>query len=109
MDRRVLKYNVAAALFSAAFLFGVSPADAYTYSGGTVTVDQVAEDENDLVVTGGANITSNGIVNPQIIKNVIETQQTTLETIGVKQLNTGGAWGFAYTIENLPQNIGKNI
>ena len=109
MDRRVLKYNVAAALFSAAFLFGVSPADAYTYSGGTVTVDQVAEDENDLVVTGGANITSNGIVNPQIIKNVIETQQTTLETIGVKQLNTGGAWGFAYTIENLPQNIDNNI
>ena len=108
MKRRALKYHVAAALFSAAFLFGVSPADAYTYSGGTLTVDQVAEDENDLVVTGGANVINNGMLNPQKKQETVVTKTITTQTLGW----SGGlpqAFGGGAIITGLPQNISSTI
>ena len=118
MLKRSLRIKVIAAMFSAAFLFGVSPADAYTYSGGTVTVDQVAEDENDLVVTGGANVSSNTTLIPQ--KNKVTT--TTNYKINTQKIGTlytqlrepgkpqaGTLYGMMAEIVNLPKNIDNEI
>ena len=58
------------AAVSAALLFGgYGVSNAYTYSGATTTVDKVAEDENDLIVTNKSNITGTNDQNPnKIIK-----------------------------------------
>ena len=76
--KKGLKLSIWAAMFSAAFFVGTCPAGAYTYSGETVTVDQVVEDENDLVVSGGANVTSNNNINAMKVK--IETVEKTITT-----------------------------
>ena len=53
------------AAVSAALLFGgYGVSNAYTYSGATTTVDKVAEDENDLIVTNKSNITGTNDQNP---------------------------------------------
>ena len=60
------------AAVSAALLFGgYEVSNAYTYSGATTTVDKVAEDANDLVITGKSNIIGSSSQNPQkvIISN----------------------------------------
>ena len=58
------------AAVSAALLFGgYEISNAYTYSGATTTVDKVAEDENDLIITSNSNITGTNDQNPnKIIK-----------------------------------------
>ena len=62
------------AAVSAALLFGgYEVSNAYTYSGATTTVDKVAEDTNDLVITGKSNITGTSSQNPQKVKSVTET------------------------------------
>ena len=66
--KKGLKVSILAAMFSAAFFVGTCPAGAYTYSGGNTTVDKVAEDENEFVVTGGANVISNNEIHPSKIK-----------------------------------------
>ena len=117
MLKRSLRIKVIAAIFSAAFLFGVSPAGAYTYSGGTVTIDQVAEDENDLVVTGGANVSSNTTLIPQKNKVTtttnykINTQQIGLTAVRFRDDNpqAGAIANVAAFITGLPTNIDVNI
>ena len=73
--KKGMKLSILAAMFSAAFFVGTCPVGAYTYNGGTTTVDKVTEDENEFIVTGGANIISNGGVNPQKVKKQnVETE-----------------------------------
>ena len=79
--KKGLKLSVLAAMFSAAFLFGISQVNAYTYSQSTVTVDQVAQDENEFILTNGANVTSTNILAPHKVKkekteHIIETPKT---------------------------------
>ena len=69
------------AAVSAALLFGgYEVSNAYTYSGATTTVDKVAEDTNDLVITGKSNITGSSSQNPQKIQIIQSTVQKTVST-----------------------------
>ena len=80
-----------AAAVSAALLFGgYEVSNAYTYSGATTTVDKVAEDTNDLVITGKSNITGSSSQNPQKVQI---TQSTVQKTVSTSFSN----YGFPYT------------
>ena len=60
-----LKLSVLAAMFSAVFFVGGhSISEAYTYSGNTVTVDKVTEDESDLVLTNNSFVRINTNIAP---------------------------------------------
>ena len=106
--RNVKKRKLIAGVISAILAFsGYTIVDAYTYSGVTSTVDKVAEDENEFVVTGGSKITINGNTNPQKIKI---TNQTIRDVISVPEKTYMFAGWYEFdmsdlTIKNLPDNI----
>ena len=80
------------AAVSAALLFGgYGVSNAYTYSGTTMTVDKIAEDTNDLVITGKSNITGASSQNPQKVQL---TQSTVQKTVSTSFSN----YGFRYTL-----------
>ena len=72
MFKRSLRIKVMAAMFSAAFLFGVnSVVNAYTYSGVVSNIDQPIYDKEDLNVTNKSYITSTQTINPLINDKVL--------------------------------------
>lgn len=68
MLKRNRRKQILAAVLSAAFCIGgYGISDAYTYSGVTSTIDKVAEDENELVITNKSNLTSNSVQFPKLV------------------------------------------
>ena len=66
-------------LLRALFCLG-NEVSAYTYSGQNITIDSPNEDENELIVKGNSNITSN---------NTIQTQKKKIETLYIPTTWTG--------------------
>ena len=102
MNRSVLKYNVAAALFSVAFLFGISPTDAYTYSTVTSTINTPTYDSTDLVIKDKSNIVISNDIFPKI-KTIVNTHETvSTQQTGITLDGSKGVWGFVYQVGGLP-------
>ena len=110
------------AAVSAALLFGgYGVTNAYTYSGATTTVDKIAEDTNDLVITGKSNITGTSSQNPQkvqITQTVVDGEAKTYSVTGKnygfqyfteRALTSGMPTYFEVRLNNLPQSIPTSI
>ena len=109
--KKGLKLSILAVMFSAAFFVGTCPAGAYTYNGGNTTIDKVAEDENEFVVTGGANVISNNEIHPSKIKitkenvdNIITLTTRTYAGTSVHDDNSDDV-----TISGLPDGIPQSV
>ena len=89
--RKNNKLFLTAAVSAALLVGGYGVSNAYTYSGETTTVDKIAEDTNDLVITGKSNITGASSQNPQKVQI---TQSTVQKTVSTSFSN----YGFRYTI-----------
>ena len=110
------------AAVSAALLFGgYGVSNAYTYSGATTTVDKIAEDTNDLVITGKSNITGTSSQNPQkvqITQTVVDGEAKTYSVTGKIYefqyytqfaLTSGMPTYFEVDLNNLPTSIPTSI
>ena len=89
--RKNKRLLLSAAVSAAVLIGGYGVSNAYTYSGATTTVDKIAEDTNDLVITGKSNITGTSSQNPQKVQI---TQSTVQKTVSTSFSN----YGFRYTI-----------
>ena len=107
------------AAVSAALLFsGYGVSNAYTYSGVTSTVDKVAEDANDLVVTGKSNVTGTSSQNPQKVsqtQTVVNGEAKTYSVTG-QSVNVGYYANYIgrpailqVRLTNLPTSIPTSI
>ena len=103
MLKRSLRIKVMAAMFSAAFLFGIGQADAYTYSGITKIVDKISEDNDDLIINKSSKITCKNNVNPQ--RSGITKSYKSVH-LGY---DTGGTYWEEFCIRNLPTEITNDM
>ena len=98
------------AAVSAALLFGgYGVSNAYTYSGVTTTVDKVAEDANDLLVTSKSNVTGNSSQDPQKIVSKTATYKGNFRfSYDVGHHHTGYVQEYL-NLDKLPQNVTDSI
>ena len=110
MLKRSLRVSILAAMFSAAFFIGrTNVVNAYTYNGDTITVDELAYDSTDLVVTGSANVTSKKDINPKVNNGQKQiTYDSILLGLNIAYNHVGDDFELFY-IKGLPSNTTTEI